>query len=867
MKHHQAAKSAYSPLSRNEVMYPIIQRKNRTKHISIAFILILLKFWDTPTLQSVLKKISETYKRAYGNSVVLQKVMESSIGKSVEENGKFFASLAIKFIIKIIEVFRLDKLGIIDVPHSIRRFSNLGKSGESPKSNEFQLEHLSEHYAMRTFYKNRKDIDHILNYWFGRDSPEKAQKQLWMIASSSKEHLKQVDIEIVHLYERLLVKISKDRDILNKWMDKTMYSWQGKMAAIILLDQMSRHIHRYYASNNLSNPNIFDQQTLDALGLQVAIKFHEEHGNEASCGMIPVPMLIFSLMPLRHKSTTQSVGYVQSKVEEISELTSLDLTNMLRRFRKATNRRMAVLQDEARKLGKGTHYDAQKALNETELEVKVKDSDFDNDDILEFRSFETNMENAISHPVVNTIREFLISRNIHPLEKTEPFKKPIIVSLSGGVDSMVIANALSYLRDHHRFPLFIVAVHIDYGNRPESSTEAKFVEEYALLKLKLDKCTIRRINEVTRGVTKRDEYELVSRNVRYDLYRQTVSECINVSVVCDPSQIGVMLGHHKGDVIENVISNSNKGSGPLDLSGMTSLSVNDGVTIYRPLLPLRKSDVFDYSHKYGVPYFKDTTPHWSTRGKLRNKLIPLLEEVYGEGCLNNLASLAEESDQARALFHEMAFRPFMEKVRRFPLGILFSTQEFRSHGSYFWKIVLRDLLHSCGLGMFSDGSTETFMKRVMAPTITPGWLQCRKDYGVYLSSDGNVAILYPDSFPWRKEDYYKCKGDQIPLGETRQVGPWQIISQLTTDICEENVFGTWENFMGGEICYKTTALVSDDGVTIPLHFVEGFTKASRPPKWKGVDSKLQSTLPLLGSGSAYESGSVDVTVTLSLKRV
>lgn len=865
MKHPQPAKSAYSPPKRNEVVHPVPNRKNRTKQISFAFLLIILKFWDTPTIQTALRQISATYKRIYGSNVALQKVLDSSLAQSLKWNGKFFVSLAIKFIIRVIELSRLNKIGIIDVPSSIRKWSMV-ESGDS-SNRPMECECVSEKYAMRAFQKNRRDIDNILHYWFGRFSPERAQKQLWMIASSSREHLQRVDAEIVHLYERVLVKISRDRDTLNKWQDKNMYSWQGKMAAIIVLDQMSRHIHRYYSTSNLKNSNLFDQKTLDELALEVALEFQEEHKNEISCGMVPVPMMIFALMPLRHRSTMQSVGFVQEQVEKISDLCSMDMQNMIRRFRRASNRRMAVLQDEARKAGRDTHYDTEKALDfDIQNENELKKSDYSDDDILEFQFFETDMTNAINHPIVKTMIQYLADRTIFPSKENESYRNPVIVSLSGGVDSMVIANVLAYLRDEHNFPLYIVAVHIDYGNRPESFAEADFVKRYALDILKLDKCTIRRINEVTRGVTKRDEYELVSRNVRYDLYRQTVSECMEVCNVDDSSHIGVMLGHHKGDVVENVISNSNKGSGPLDLSGMTALSTNDGVTIYRPLLPLQKTTVFDYSHKYGIPYFKDTTPHWSTRGKLRNKLIPLLEEVYGDGCLKNLASLAEESDEARALFNETSFRPFMDKVQKHPLGIIFSTQEFRNQGFYFWKIVLRDMLHSCGLGMFSDGSTETFLKRVLAPKITAGWLQCRKDYGVYLMSDGQVAILYPDSFPWRKDDYFQCKGQYVEFGELRQVGPWQIKAELTTEICTENVLSSWQNFMKGEIRYCTTALVSSNGSPSPLHFVESFTKETRPLNWKGVDGKIQSTLPLLGSGSACSSGSKDVMVTMTLKR-
>ncbi len=61
-----------------------------------------------------------------------------------------------------------------------------------------------------------------------------------------------------------------------------------------------------------------------------------------------------------------------------------------------------------------------------------------------------------------------------------------------------------------------------------------------------------------------------------------------------------------------------------------------------------------------MPYFKDSTPSWSTRGKLRNQLVPLLIDMYGEGCLRNLSGLAAESDQVRALVADNIYAPFMK---------------------------------------------------------------------------------------------------------------------------------------------------------------------------------------------------------------
>jgi hypothetical protein len=62
--------------------------------------------------------------------------------------------------------------------------------------------------------------------------------------------------------------------------------------------------------------------------------------------------------------------------------------------------------------------------------------------------------------------------------------------------------------------------------------------------------------------------------------------------------------------------------------------------------------------RYGIPYFKDSTPSWSTRGKLRKQLLPLLLDMYGQGCLHNLTSLARDSDESRDLINLSVYQPF-----------------------------------------------------------------------------------------------------------------------------------------------------------------------------------------------------------------
>jgi tRNA(Ile)-lysidine synthetase-like protein len=489
-----------------------------------------------------------------------------------------------------------------------------------------------------------------------------------------------------------------------------------------------------------------------------------------------------------------------------------------------------------------------------------------------------------------------------PQPQPQPHRNYIIISLSGGVDSMVICAVLAHLQQYNTQyqNLQIIAIHIDYANRPESYQESKFVQHYCQDVLGNVSYHCRRIDEVTRGITARDQYERIARDIRYQFYRDIIELYYSSTNDVNPNgiesssnshnigkrrpttvtdTIGVMLGHHRGDLRENVLSNAHKGCGPLDLSGMTAISHNDGVILLRPLLPLEKSFIFDYAHKFGIPYFKDTTPHWSTRGKLRNKLLPLLEEIYGEGSMNNLSNLAVESDECRALLHNVMIQPFLDSITYQPMGISFPTSSWIHQGLYFWKIVLREALHSAGLGMFSDKSVESFVKRVCCTNIHEGWLQCRKDYGVYLRTDGCIFVLYPASFPWGNPPSVKSVIDSWTLPYTHvdctdentivHVGPWTVTTrrykftrQDANEKLEQSAFKTMEEFMEGEFEYwleippHVGIVQSGNNLNDNLQSLNisdrtqliftTFVKSTRPKAWKGIDPKIQDALPLLG---------------------
>ena len=764
---------------------------------------------------------------------------------------------------------------------------------------------------------NQRKIHSVLMYWFGTGTPNTAQKSLWMIDSSSIEKRQRVDADIDEqfgqlLFDLLSIGATDDANATTSesgvgsvmWRDwctdEVLHGWSGKLAAIIVLDQMSRHIRRHRSS--IDAPMMPEQKVFDDLAYETSKVLRSKHQKELLCGMIPLPMQIFALMPLRHAGTLAIVGTVQESVEAMACLEK-EVDDMVRRFRTATNRRMAVLQDKARREGRATTVEtvdsstdkADGGASDDELQDTEKKLTFTDDDILENHAFDADMSLADEHPVVKTVISFLSDVGIDPYfppgteessgnskrgGKGRPKRKPkrtqqsqngggmeppktrhVVVSLSGGVDSMVLANVLSFLcadkcRGYQH--LNVLSVHVDYGNRPESAQEASFVKRYSEDRLNIP-CLVRRINEVTRGVTASDAYEKIARTIRFDLYRAATAACLGEGEVGNTGEeVGIILGHHRGDLRENVLSNAHKGCGPLDLSGMSSVSRNDGLLIYRPLLPLEKDGVFAYAHTFGVPYFLDTTPHWSTRGKLRNKLLPLLEEIYGEGSMSNLTSLARESDEAKDLVNKAILSPIFDTIKRYPMGISFETAPFKFYGNYFWKIALRDILHSASRGMFSDKCVSSFLERVQARKLKPGWLQMRKDYATYLREDGVCFVLDPESFPFHDDGQYDTNDLPLEVGNDIRVGLWTIKTAAIDENDEwrelekQKAIKSMEAFMAGYIQYYFKVPLVETSSSPQLIFPGRFTKIGRPKAWKNSDLKIESTLPLVGADATEE---------------
>ena len=278
------------------------------------------------------------------------------------------------------------------------------------------------------------------------------------------------------------------------------------------------------------------------------------------------------------------------------------------------------------------------------------------------------------------------------------------ISLSGGVDSMVLLSCLVQIK--YYFPALIgqiIAIHIEHSNRSEAIIERQFLIDFCkILGVQFYWRTIdymcREMEYIDRSV-----FETESKKVRFNLYK----------FVCDKlasnkqDLVGICMGHHMGDITENVFTNIIKGRTISDLGVMKKTDNQLDVQIYRPLLDLIKDQIFSYANTNKIPYFKNSTPSWSCRGVIRDKMIPILKAQFGD-FEPNIIKMMNTCTKMASLNHKYIIKPFIDSVIKLKHGIKVP-YNFDMSDDIFWDPILIDLLHSNGYPMISTKSKNIFL--------------------------------------------------------------------------------------------------------------------------------------------------------------
>ncbi len=217
----------------------------------------------------------------------------------------------------------------------------------------------------------------------------------------------------------------------------------------------------------------------------------------------------------------------------------------------------------------------------------------------------------------------------------------VLVCVSGGADSMALAAATCFEAEARG--ILVHSITVDHGLQDGSAEIARRTAQ-TLADWGVDS----HVETVT--VTDAGGPEAAARSARYAAI-DAVADRIGADLV--------LLGHTLDDQAETVLLGLARGSGAGSLKGMAPLSGHYA----RPLLDVRREQTRASCRERGIDVWDDpqNDDHTFTRVRVRNRVLPVLEDELGPGIAEALARTAEQSREDEAAFEQM-IEEFIEEV-------------------------------------------------------------------------------------------------------------------------------------------------------------------------------------------------------------
>lgn len=250
---------------------------------------------------------------------------------------------------------------------------------------------------------------------------------------------------------------------------------------------------------------------------------------------------------------------------------------------------------------------------------------------------------------------------IERLDAVVPRGAAICVGFSGGLDSMVLLDALARIapaRGHA-----VTAVHVHHGLSPNADAWAAFCEEACAARG--IECTVERVSvDRTTG----EGLEAAARSARYAVYRSR------------PEPV-VALAHHLDDQAETLLLQVLRGAGVKGLAAMPEWRAIAGsaVSLFRPLLRIERSALRSHALARNLAWIEDESNAslGPDRNFIRHEVAPRLDGRFpgwreaaarcarhaGEGAAL-LAELAHLDGAPRAAGQALALDPALDAARR-----------------------------------------------------------------------------------------------------------------------------------------------------------------------------------------------------------
>ncbi|WP_342273219.1 tRNA lysidine(34) synthetase TilS [Spiroplasma endosymbiont of Acasis viretata] len=215
--------------------------------------------------------------------------------------------------------------------------------------------------------------------------------------------------------------------------------------------------------------------------------------------------------------------------------------------------------------------------------------------------------------------------NINWLNKLNK-KITYLLAVSGGPDSMFLLDNL--VRNEFK----IIVCHVNYHKRWSSNVDEQIVREYCTN----NKITLEVKNIKEEEYNKKQNFQSQARVLRYDFFNEIAQKYQVYNLV---------VAHHIYDLLETYIIQKQR-KAIVSYYGLKFKTTYKSLSVYRPMLELKKEDIIDYLTLYHIKYGFDETNELIIyeRNRIRQQQINKLTDFDINLMLSEIKELNSEQE-------------------------------------------------------------------------------------------------------------------------------------------------------------------------------------------------------------------------------
>ena len=212
------------------------------------------------------------------------------------------------------------------------------------------------------------------------------------------------------------------------------------------------------------------------------------------------------------------------------------------------------------------------------------------------------------------------------------FKGRYLIAVSGGPDSMALLDMLRKTESD------LEVAHVNYHKRETADRDEELVRQY---------CETHQIPFHCLDVYPDDvegNFQAYARKARYSFF---------ASLCKEKNLDGVMVAHHKDDVIETYLMQREKKLG-VGRYGLAEDTVIEEVRVIRPLLDMDKKALLRYCQDNAVPYGIDESNLADdyTRNRIRHWIVEQMGDIEKENLIEEIEALNHALQQKQKIIQE-----------------------------------------------------------------------------------------------------------------------------------------------------------------------------------------------------------------------